>query len=266
MTVNLMNVISRVRSDLNEPAYPTSPNSSSVSGPFPKFYTDTEITNWVNDAMNDVARRAEELITFDQSIDIPAYNPALPINNDVGAIPYYPLLDDVVRIQRIEFVPINQTNQIYKLEPSMPNEMDQVWGTYQQSQSSYPRFWVTHGYPGGVGRNLFTLQIYPNPSQAGMLNIFYYRLPGTIGDPVADPTQYDVTIDMPNGWDEMIVIFATYRAMQKQRTPEWNSRKAEYEERVAQIIDVTRKYHDQQSYVSYGTNYLPSWLTGGGEW
>ena len=35
---------------------------------------------------------------------------------------------------------------------------------------------------------------------------------------------------------------------------------------VAQMIDVTRKFHDQQSYISYGTNMLPSWLVGGGEW
>jgi hypothetical protein len=144
--------------------------------------------------------------------------------------------------------------------------MDQIWGTYQQNSSSYPRWYVLIGYPGGTTRNQFLIQLYPIPSQPGNLNVYYYREPTPIRDPVADPSQYLVPLDIVEGWDDIVVDYAVVRGLQKQRNPEWRDRKQEYEARLAEMVDVTRRFHDQQSYISYGTNMLPNWLVGGGEW
>lgn len=257
MPVTLQDAIRRVRSAMDEPAYPTLAGSTSSANPA-KFYTDTEITDWLNDGLRDVSRRAEDLITFDTTITLTAY---VPIPGQ--SAPTYTIPTDVIRIQRIEFVPAGAINQTYPLQASTQQQMDQVWGTYQQNPASYPQFWVTRGYPGGSGRNLFVLQIYPVPSQGGTLQIYYYRQPVRMGDPVANPSNYLVTLDIVEGWDDMVIDFATYKALQKARNPEWKDRKAEYEEKVTQIIDVTRQWTDQPSYMTFGTRFMPSWLT---EW
>src|SRR5579862_3501321 len=97
MPVTLFDAIRRLRSRLDEQAWPTMPNSSAVQN-VPHLYSDTELTDWINDGLRDVSRRAETLITYDQSIFIPAYgeNPSAPI-------PAYNLPDDVIRINRVEF-------------------------------------------------------------------------------------------------------------------------------------------------------------------
>lgn len=258
MPQTLQDVIRRVRSMLNEPAYPTLPTSSPSIGPFPRYYTDTELTDWINDGLRDVSRRAEDLITFDTTITVAPY---VPVPGQ--SAPVYNLQDDIVRVQRIEFVPTGAINQTYPLQASTQQQMDQVWGTYQQNPASYPQFWVTRGYPGGTGRNNFVLQIYPVPSQGGTLQVYYYRQPTRLLDPVSDPPQYLVTLDIVEGWEDMVIDFAVYKAMQKQRNPEWKDRKSEYEEKVDQIINVTRQWTDQPSYMTFGTRFMPSWLT---EW
>src|SRR5215472_1609297 len=260
MPVTLNDAIYRLRSVLDEPAYPTLPGSTSnaTTSPQARFFTDTELTAWINDACRDMARRTEGLVTFDTTITIPAYVPQPGVS-----APTYPLPEDVIRINRIEFVPTGAINQTYPLQASTQQQMDQVWGTYQQNPASYPQFWVTRGYPGGSGRNDHVLQIYPVPSQGGTLQIYYYRQPTRITDPVATPANYNLNLDCIEGWDDLIVEFASYKALQKQRSPEWQQRKQEYEEKIQQMIDVTRSWTDQPSYMTFGTRFMPSWLT---EW
>ena len=260
MPATLIDAIARVRADLDEPAYPSLPGSTPnpLSSPQPRFFSDTEITAWLWTGLRDVSRRVEDLHTTDQTINVPAFVP--------GASNRYPLQTDVVRINRVEFVPVGQTNQIYRVEPSTQNEMDQIWGTYQQNSSSYPRWYVLLGYPGGSGRNLFQIQLYPVPAQPGTLNVYYYREPTPLTDPVANPAMYLQTLDIVEGWEDLAVDYAVIKGLQKQRNGEWQMRKADYEDKLSHMVDVTRRYHDQQSYISYGTNMLPSWLVGGGEW
>lgn len=261
MPTMLIDAIARVRADLDEPAYPSLANSTPnpADSPQPRYFTDTEITAWIYTGLRDVSRRVEDLHTVDQTINIPAFVPNVSPTR-------YALQTDVVRINRVEFVPVNQTNQIYRVEPSTQNEMDQIWGTYQENTSSYPRWYVLLGYPGGSTRSQFQIQLYPIPSQPGTLNVYYYREPTPLTDPVANPAMYSTTLDIVEGWDDLAVDYAVVKGLQKQRSPEWQMRKADYEDKINHMVDVTRRYHDQQSYISYGTNMLPSWLVGGGEW
>ena len=254
----LIDAIRRVRANLDEPAYPSAPNSTPQSGPLARMYSDTELTEWINGGLRDVSRRAEDLITFDTSITVAPY---VPVPGQ--SAPTFPLPIDVIRIQRIEFVPYGAINQTYPLMASNQQQMDQVWGTYQQNPASYPQFWVTRGYPGGTLRNQFQLQIYPVPSQGGTLQLYYYRMPIRIPDPVATPSNYQVTLDIVEGWDDLAVEYATYKALQKARNEMWKDRRDEYNLKVEQMINVTRQWTDQPNYFSFGTRFMPSWLT---EW
>src|SRR5215471_21580336 len=167
---------------------------SVIDEPESRFWTDTELTDWINDGARDLARKAEDLVVFDTSITV---------TPNVGT---YTLPANTIRIHRAEFVPTGSTQQ-YPIRASSQDEMDQIWGTYQLNPASYPTFFVTRGYPGGSGSSAFLVQFYPIPSQTGTINLFYYKMPVRLADPVADPTQLVVTVDLPEGWDDTLIKY-----------------------------------------------------------
>lgn len=221
------------------------------------FWTDTELTDWINDGLRDMARRAEDLLDYNTSIAA------------VAGSATYPLPADVIRVHRIEFVPINST-QTYPIQASSYQEMDQVWGIYQLQQSSYPSFFVIRGFPGGgqSGSNDSRLmaQFYPVPAQSGTFNIFYYRLPYRFLDPITHPEELAKTVELPEGWDDLLVMYAEYNALRKSREERWKDAKAMYEEKIEFLINVTRDYHDQgHFFITANRTNVPSWLYSFGE-
>lgn len=261
MPITLSNAIYRIRAVLNEPTYPTYPGSTPSTNA-PSLYSDTEITEWINDGLRDIARRAEGLRTYDTSIDIPPYlqNPSQPI-------PVYTLPTDVLRVNRVEFQVAGDTTQTYPLEQTTPQYLDQMWAANQISTRTYPSYWITRGYCGGTGRNLFVIQIYPQSSQAGILNLWYYRLPIRITDPVATPSNYAVTLDCIEGWDDLIINYAHMQALIKQRSPDWQTAQAIYEAKMNSIIDQTRLVGDQAQYMTWDNPMgWGGWDMWGGDW
>lgn len=237
MPQQLADYLTRIRSVIDEPTA--------------RFWTNAELTNWVNDGARDMARRAEDLITFDTSIVIVA-------NTAVYALP-----PDVIRIHRCEFVPVNST-QTYPVRASSQDEMDQIWGTYQANPASYPSWFVTRGYPGGGGSSSFKIQFYPVPSQPGTMNLYYYKLPLRIGNPDMDLSQLTVNVDCPEGWDDLIIQYVEWRALRKTRDPRWQDSYQMYNENFDYLLNVTRFYHDQQQVISTASrSMVPQWLT---EW
>lgn len=266
MPITLSDAIRRTRSRLDEPAYPTLPGSTSGGNPA-RFYTDTEITDWINDACRDIARRAEDLHTYDTTIAIPAYTqtpsqgiPTYPLN--IGVQPgMTATTSDVLRITRVEFQVANDASQIYPLEWQTQAYMDQIWNINQISTMSYPAYWTTRGFPGGTGRSAFVIQLYPQPAQGGQLNIFYYRLPARIGDPAAatgNVANYNATIDVIEGWDDLVVDYAVMQGLLKARNPDFQTAQQLYEVKLQNLIDNTRHVSDQAQFMSYD-NMVMSW-------
>lgn len=224
---------------------------SVLDEPIARFWTNAELTDWINDGARDLARRAEDLLTFDTSIPL------------VANVNTYTLPDDVIRIHRAEFVPINST-QTYPIRASSQDEMDQIWGTYQLNPASYPSWFVTKGYPGGLGTSLFRVQFYPVPSQPGTLNLYYYKVPARINNPDTDPSQLNRNVDLPEGWDDLIIAYVEWRGLRKTKDPTWQEAYTLYNEQVDYLINVTRFYHDQQQVITSASRMMvPQWLT---EW
>lgn len=259
MPITLNDAIRRTRARLNEPAWPSTPGQPSTNTG--NLYTDTELTDWINDGLRDISRRAEDLITYDTTVAIPAY-----AENALAPIPTYNLPDDIIRINRIEYQVTGDSSRTYSLEASSQAYMDNIWNIDQLSTMSYPAYYVTRGYPGGTGRNNFVIQIFPNAAQAGNLNIFYYRLPIRVSDPVADPSQYNTTLDLIEGWDDLVVEFACMQAWLKARDPQWQQSQALYEARMGNIVDQTRRFNDQPQYFSYDTMPMPWSADTSGGW
>ena len=205
-----------------------------------RFWTDAQLNIWINAGCRDIARRAEMIKNFNTSI-----------SPTVGT-PKYPLPTDVLRVHRVEFQPTGQT-QIYTLMASTDQEMDQVWGINQNQQGIYPQYYTLWGYPGGTGAAQLQIKLYPVPSQTGTLNVYYYGVPTPmVAD--TDPAQ------IPEGWQDLLVMYCEYEARRKDRDPLWQDVKQMYDEKVGEMIATTRELHDQASSVTVGMNNVPSWL------
>lgn len=206
-----------------------------------RFWTDAQLNTWINEACRDVARRTETLQDFHTS---------LLINAGLGK---YDLPSDVIRLHRVEFIPLGSDNT-YVVEPSTYQEMDRMWGTNQTSMMSYPYYFVLWGFPPGL-----TIQLYPIPSQAGSLNIYYYRQPKTL-------TNDTDVVEIPEGWQDLLSLYVEYVAKRKDRDMTWQEAKTLYEEQIQYMMDRTRVWHDQARVMTIGGSALPDWLYGGGDW
>lgn len=236
MPVTLTDVLRRIRSRLNETT--------------PQLWTDTELTDWVNDGCRDLARKAEDLMVYDTSLAVSA-------NVAVYTLPQ----SDIIRINRAEYVPTGST-QTYPLVPSNQAEMDTIWGTNQGIQSAYPQWFVLTGYPGGVGTGALKIQFYPVPSQAGTINLFYYKLPYRFLDPNLNPAELTKNVEVVEGWEDLVIMYAEWNALRKSRDPRWQEAKQLYDQELDYLIDVTRYYHDNSRFVTTSTRAgVPNWLT-----
>lgn len=235
MPVTLSDAIRRIRSRLNETS--------------PQLWTDTELTDWINDGCRDLARKAEDLLTFDTSIAI------------VPGVSKYTPPADVIRVHRAEFVPTGST-QTYPIVPSNQQEMDLIWGTNQSTPSSYPQWFVTTGYPGGAGAGAFTIQFFPVPSQGGTVNLFYYKLPYRFLDPNLNPAELAKNVEVVEGWDDLITLYAEWNALRKSRDPRWQEAKQLYDQELDYLINITRYFHDSPQVITTATRVgQPWWLT-----
>lgn len=203
-----------------------------------RFWTDAQITQWLNDGLRDLGRRTETIQSYNTSLSA------------VAGTAKYNLPADVIRIHRVEFVPTGQTT-VYPLQAATYEEMDSIWGINQQSQSSYPMYYVLWGYPGGAAT--LQIQLFPIPSQAGQIRLYYYRQPAALVSGSDVP-------ELPGGWEDLLVHYAEYRAKRKAKDPTWQEAKQLYEEAVTHMVNVTNYYHDAANAIHVGSRAVPSWL------
>jgi len=204
-----------------------------------RFWSNSELNTWINEAVRDISRRTETLQEFGTHLQA------------IANVAKYVVPPDVIRIHRVEFIPTGSTS-IYPVAPSTYQEMDQIWGINQLSQTmSYPYKYVLWGFP----PNLF-IQFYPVPAQNGQVNLFYYRLPKTM-------VQNTDIAEIPEGWQDLISLYCEYVARRKDKDDGWKDAKQLYEETINRMIDVTRQWHDQARTFTIGFNAVPEWLYGG---
>lgn len=218
-------LITAVRERLNEPTA--------------NHYTDPELRRWINDGAKDLCRRTEILQTRRE----------IPVESGTRE---YTLPDDVIRVYRATYTPDGSNQSVYPLEYRDFNNMDAVWWTQQAVTSSTPHLFTMWGYPPAL-----KLILYPIPSEAGTVELFYYSLPAELA---TDGTAADTALGIPEGWDDPVVDFAEYMALRKDRDPRWQEAKALYEEHVATLYDLSRRWSDQAGMITPDAPMLPAWL------
>lgn len=199
-----------------------------------RYWTPSELNTWINEGARDIARKSETL-------------QALASINALTGVQQYDMPQDLCRMHRMEFAPAGSIN-VYPLEPRSLNEMDSVWGISQKVSQSYPVYYSLWGFP----PNLKVI-LYPTPSQPGSLAVWYYRLP-------LQALSDTDTIEVPEGWHDLVVLFCEYVAKRKDGDQTWAEAKQLYEERLGDMIDMTRRWVDSAGVMTTGTANIPGWL------
>lgn len=211
----------------------------------PQFWTNDNLTSWINEACSDTQRRAEWKMA-ERTI------PVTPSTQDYAAP------DDVIRIHRITFTPIASLSDqnTYTLEYRGFMEMDQIWGINQQWPASYPLYYTLWGQP---GTGSLIIKTFPVPSEAGNLHCYYFPEITKASDDT-DP------VDIAQSFEDMVYDYCMYRALRKDADPRWQEAKATYEEKLVELTNSSRTYQDQAGTFATGQQALPQWLTSSEGW
>lgn len=205
--------------------------------PVAQQWSNAQLTGYINLGQADVQRKSEtlrNLVTMEVLSNVQKYTAP----------------SDILRIYRLEYIPSGST-QTYGLEFRGYNEMDAVWGTYQQYTGAFPSLYTLWSNPP-------TLQIvaYPVPSQAGLFQCFYYRQPV----PVVNQTD---TLDCLPGYESLIYDYAVYRALRQDADPRWQDQFNMYQQNLDSMVALSRSFTDQANFFSTGTSNVPAWLVNG---
>lgn len=187
-------------------------------------WLDAQLNQWINDGVKDIVRKTETL------------QATSTISTTGGTQAYvFAPTPQPTRFHRAEW---NATGDsvTYPLEYRDFSTLDEVWGTSQKITQGIPQYWTLWGTPGVA----LTVTLYPTPSAAtGTLKLFYYRLP-TVAVSDGD------VLELPEGWDDLIVSYAEYNALRRDRDQRWQEAFQIYQEKLGDMIDlIGGRYSDQ---------------------
>jgi hypothetical protein len=219
----------------------------------PAFYTDEQLTRWLNQGCADIARKAMCLRNI---VEVPV---TAETQNYQGPA-------DMYELYRIEFAPTD-SSFTYPLTFMGWQEADQAWGTYQSFPAAWPEIFTLWNNPGptsGVQAETSPLMIrlFPVPAQGGNLNVLYYRNVVPVAN---DGDQLDT---LP-GWEDIVVEYAIAKAKRKNKERDWQDAMNFYEARLNDAIMVSATFQDQAGTFSTGQSSWPPWANGmmnSGEW
>lgn len=216
-------IISRVRSRLDETTA--------------RFWSDPELLAWLNEALRDAGRYTKH-IRDRKEIEVTA-------NMSEYTVP-----DDVIEIEHVYFLPgdgrqVPMTGQSY-------DNMDQVWGSWQNLRVGEPRAFALWGTPPSL-----KIKVYPTPVSAGRISMLVVRMP-------AELTTTSGTVDFPPAWDDVLEDYIEMAALRKARDPRWQEAFQMYTQK-RDMLDVNADYgNDPETFVFDGyAGILPRWLVQG---
>lgn len=155
---------------------------------------------------------------------------------------------DLIRVHRITYTQVGQT-PAYPLDYYDFDSLDSMsWTTLSRSR---PVIYTTWGFPPAVN-----LVLYPAPSDAGTITIYYYRLPDS--SVITTPAN---NIEIPQGWEEITVDYAVYQALLQDGDSRWQAYKSLYDEHLADLIATAIRFNDQAGMMNVGAQgAVPRWL------
>ena len=224
MAVTLTTMLANVRSLLDEPN--------------PQFWSNAELTNWINEACTEMSRKIEWK-RAQTTIAVSAEEQSV-----VGPT-------DMVRIYRLTFIQTDGENT-YTLENRGMMEMDQIWGINQEWPANYPLYYTTWKVP-----PVLSIIMYPVPSVSGTLTCYYYQLATAAVNPTDD-------IDVLEGYEDLVIDYTMYRALRKDADPRWQEFRDIWKDKLDDLFENSRTFQDQAGTFTTGQAALPDWLVSDG--
>lgn len=204
-------------------------------------WQDEEIRRWINAAARDIARRCECLQDTETTVVLAGVQSvAMPA--------------DVVRSHRVEWLPGG--GRSVALDYYDYNTADQVWWQSQNTSQGTPSIYTMWGFPPSL-----SMLLYPTPSAPGSVKVYYYRLPS---DLALDGSASATTVEVPEGWWDLIAEHAEYKALRKDADPRWQEAKSLYDEHLQDLHASTIRWTDAAGMISTGSSMVPGWLYDGG--
>lgn len=228
MTATLGTLVTRLRDRLNEPSQ--------------RHWTDAQVRRWINEGAREVARVGETLLATG-SVTIVAGTQTYALSA---------LSPQPVRVHRAEYIPTAAPTQKYPLTFRRFELMDDVWGQAQAITAGTPHYYTMWGYFPSM-----TMYLYPTPSLAGSVKLFYYRLPTEL---LTDGTNDTSVVECPDGWEDVIVTYAEARAFRNDNDERWISAKAMFDEQLASLMRITSQPTDNASFITTDVGFMPAWL------
>lgn len=179
--MTLGTALTNLRDRLNEPTEAT--------------WSDASLRRYVNEGLREVSRRSE------------GWRTSTTVAVSANTATYTLTGVDIVRLSaQIYFQPTGETSRI-PLEYQDQANLDRIWGADMVRQTGYPDYWTTEGFD-APGSGL-VLRLFPVPSVAGTLHIYFYRFATELA---TDGTEDTDNLDCPAGWEDTVVDYAMYRA------------------------------------------------------
>jgi hypothetical protein len=199
-----------------------------------KFWSDNELLVWLNEALRDAGRYTRHI------------RDRKTITASAG-VSEYTVSSDVIEIEHVYFLPgdgrqIPLTGQSY-------DTMDQVWGSWQNSQVGDPAAFSLWGTPPSL-----KLKLYPTPVSAGVVSMLVIRMPTELSI-IAE------TVDFPPAWQDVLVDYMEMAALRKARDQRWQEAFQMYTQK-RDMLDVNADYtNDPNTFIFDGhAGILPRWL------
>lgn len=204
-------------------------------------WQDEELRRLLNEGAADIARKTECL---QDRTTVPAIVSPTTAEYTIPAA--------AIRVFRVEFTPTNERTR--PLTYADVKNLDQFGWEQRDLTNSYPYAYTVWG----SGRTL-KLICFPAPATAGSFTVWYYRLPT---DLAVDGSAAASHLEIPQGWDDIVLDYVEYRALRKDRDPRWTEAKALYDENLSTMYDNTRRWvEDAGMIVPNAGGSLPTWLT-----
>lgn len=205
-------------------------------------WTDRQLRTFIIEGARDMARKSKQLTDFT----------TVTVIADTGE---YTVTSSVLEIHAAYWTPTGETRKV-PLVPKAYNAMDQVWSVERDSaRSSDPTFFTVWGFPPQL-----KLRLWPTTLTGGTVQLLVSRLPTEFDLDGADDAD---VLDVPEGWPDLIVDYAEFTALRKDRDARWQEAKALYDEKLNSLIELGDAMTQGGEIVfdGAGAGFLPSWLT-----
>lgn len=207
--------------------------------PTAKHWTAAQLRRWLNEGLRVIGRETKQFKTT-ASITLTA------------GVAEYLTGTNVLSIEHAYYNDLS--GRQVPLEPMHYEQMDRIWGDHRGQQGTWPYAFTTWGRPPSLYVRLFPVPSVTNHT----LDMLVAVLPSPIA--VTGGTDND-QVDVMPGWYDLLADYCEYKALRRNRDPEWQSARAEFATKLDSLVHNPDYLAVNREMVPVpGVGYHPRWL------